>query len=592
VSALDEYTQRLSAREAEAQRLQKLHGRLGSIRLSLALITVVLAWWAFLRHAVSPWWLMVPIGGFGVTVLYHSSVRNARARVERAVAFYRRGLARIEDRWMGQGQSGDRFSTPHHVYAADLDLFGTGSLFELLATARTRMGEDALARWLLGPSPLEQVRERHASVADLRNRVDFREELAVLGEDVSVGVRPEALLAWTEGQDSPGRHWIQWVALLVPALFVATAVVWSIWGFATPLLLVLLAAVGTKYALRTWLGEMLSGTEVAFENLRLFSQLLLRVEREPFSAPSLQERVRRLRSHSLSASESIARLSRIVEFMEARRNPILSVLDVPLMYSVNAALAAELWRRAHGKAVREWVDALGEIEALASIAAYSYEHADDPFPVFVEGAASFDASDLGHPLIPAARCVRNSVGIGGKTRVVLVSGSNMSGKSTLLRSVGINVVLAMAGAPVRARRLHLTPLQVGASIRINDSLHEGSSRFYAEITRLRQLHDLQQGTLPLLFLLDELLQGTNSSDRRIGAQGVVRAFVKGHAIGLISTHDLALTDIGGLEEGALHNVHFQDEILDGEMKFDFQLREGVVTRSNGLELMRAIGLEV
>jgi len=188
--------------------------------------------------------------------------------------------------------------------------------------------------------------------------------------------------------------------------------------------------------------------------------------------------------------------------------------------------------------------------------------------------------------------VRNSVSISGKTRVLLVSGSNMSGKSTLLRSVGINVVLAMAGAPVRARRLQLTPLQVGASIRINDSLHEGSSRFYAEITRLRQLHDLQQGALPLLFLLDELLQGTNSSDRRIGAEGVVRAFVKGRAIGLISTHDLALTDIGGLEEGALHNVHFQDELLDGEMKFDFQLREGVVTKSNGLELMRAIGLEV
>jgi DNA mismatch repair ATPase MutS len=168
----------------------------------------------------------------------------------------------------------------------------------------------------------------------------------------------------------------------------------------------------------------------------------------------------------------------------------------------------------------------------------------------------------------------------------------MSGKSTLLRAVGMNVVLAMAGAPVRARRLRLTPLHVGASIRVNDSLQEGSSRFYAEITRLRQILDLAGGNLPLLFLLDELLQGTNSKDRRIGAEGVVRALVKRGAIGLVSTHDLALTDIGGSIEGHLHNVHFQDELENGKMTFDYKLREGVVTKSNGLELMRSIGLDV
>jgi len=168
----------------------------------------------------------------------------------------------------------------------------------------------------------------------------------------------------------------------------------------------------------------------------------------------------------------------------------------------------------------------------------------------------------------------------------------MSGKSTLLRAVGINTVLAMAGAPVRARHLQLTPLQVGASIRINDSLHEGNSRFYSEITRLRQIYDLANHSPTLLFLLDELLQGTNSKDRRIGAEGIVRAFVEQRAIGLISTHDLALTEIGGLAQSNLHNVHFQDEIENGKMRFDFTLREGVVTKSNGLELMRSIGLKV
>jgi DNA mismatch repair ATPase MutS len=238
------------------------------------------------------------------------------------------------------------------------------------------------------------------------------------------------------------------------------------------------------------------------------------------------------------------------------------------------------------------MEAIGEIEALVSFAGYSYEHPDDPFPDLVEGAVTFDGAALGHPLIPAKRCVRNDVSVGGTRQVLLISGSNMSGKSTLLRTVGINTVLAMAGAPVRARRLRLSPLQVGASIRINDSLHEGSSRFYAEITRIRQLLDLVSQGRQLLFLLDELLQGTNSRDRKIGAEGIVRGFVRRGAVGLITTHDLAVTDLSGLREGALHNMHFQDELRDGRMTFDYTLREGVVTKSNGVELMRSIGLEV
>jgi DNA mismatch repair ATPase MutS len=234
---------------------------------------------------------------------------------------------------------------------------------------------------------------------------------------------------------------------------------------------------------------------------------------------------------------------------------------------------------------------VGEIEALLSLAGYSYEHPADPFPDFIHGQASFAAEQIGHPLIPAATCVRNDVAISEEERVLLVSGSNMSGKSTLLRAVGMNVVLAMAGGPVRATRLVLTPLHVGASIRINDSLREGSSRFYAEIKRLRSIFDFA-GDPPLLFLLDELLQGTNSNDRRIGAEGVVHALLKRGAIGLISTHDLSLTEIGSSLNGHLHNVHLQDEIENGRMKFDYTLRDGVVTKSNGLELMRVIGLEV
>jgi hypothetical protein len=380
--------------------------------------------------------------------------------------------------------------------------------------------------------------------------------------------------------------------MVLPALAIAMALVWHYVGVVSPFLLVLLIEAAVAYSVRGALSEAIYGTETAFHDLKLFTALLVRIERNRFNAAPLQELVRRLTSHTLPASETIARLARVIDCADARNNPILRLLDVPLLYSLHVALAAERWRRTHGKVIRQWVEALGEFEALSSLAAYSYEHPADPFPELIEGPASFTAVALGHPLIAAAKCVRNSVTLAGETRMLLVSGSNMSGKSTLLRTVGINTVLAMAGAPVRAQSLRLTPLQVGASIRVNDSLHEGSSRFYAEITRLRAIYALLEQQPPLLFLLDELLQGTNSKDRLIGAEGIVRAFVAAGAIGLVSTHDLALTGIGGLPPGTLRNVHFQDDLSDGQMRFDFTLREGVVTKSNGIELMRAIGLKV
>jgi DNA mismatch repair ATPase MutS len=306
----------------------------------------------------------------------------------------------------------------------------------------------------------------------------------------------------------------------------------------------------------------------------------------------LQELQRELSSNGVSASKAIERLRTLVDFINSRHNVFVRIIDAPLMYSVQVARAAERWRKAHGHAVKNWLRVVGEIEGLVSLAAYSFEHPDDPFPEFVEGDPAFDAEELGHPLLSAALCVRNDVSLNNPIRVLLISGSNMSGKSTLLRAVGINTVLAMAGAPVRARRLQLTPLQVGASIRINDSLQEGSSRFYAEITRLRQILDFAGRNPPLLFLLDELLQGTNSKDRKVGGEGIVRALVDRGSVGLVSTHDLALTDIGGSLEGHLRNVHFQDELANGRMTFDYKLRDGIVTKSNGLELMRSIGLDV
>ncbi len=587
-----EYARRLAAREAAAARCGRIHERIANARLLTAAVALAAAWLAFYAHVVSGWWLAVPVVAFAGLVAYHARVRRAHARALRAAAVYADGLARIEDRWAGSGAPGARFEDDHHVYAADLDLFCRGGLFELLSRARTRMGEDTLAGWLLAPAAVAAVRDRQAAVTELRCALDLREDLAVLGEAPVVGVHPEPLRAWAEAPNRLTSAWLAWLPAVLVAAAAGGAVVWGELGFATPLLAVLVVEAAIGYRLRKPLADTLNAAEHAFADLELLAGVLARLEREHFEAPALVGLMRTLRSQETAASTAIARLRRRVQFVEARRNPLVRVIDVPLMYSVQLARAVESWRRLHGGAIRAWLEATGEIEALLSLATFAYEHPEDPFPELAERRPALEAEGLGHPLLPRATCVRNDVAIGVDASVLLVSGSNMSGKSTLLRAVGLNTVLAMAGATVRAHRLRLAPLQVGASIRVNDSLQEGSSRFYAEISRLRRILELAGREPALLFLLDELLQGTNSRDRRIGAEGILRGLVERGAIGLVSTHDLALTDIATPAGLGLRNVHFQDDLADGRMRFDFKLREGVVTKSNGLELMRSIGLDV
>jgi DNA mismatch repair ATPase MutS len=279
----------------------------------------------------------------------------------------------------------------------------------------------------------------------------------------------------------------------------------------------------------------------------------------------------------------------------------LRLAELPFLATIQIAYAAQSWRAAHGRQFRDWVDAVGEMEALLSIAGYAYEHPGDPFAEIVDGnEALFDAVEVAHPLIPSATAISNSLTLTAirepldlsSPQVLIVSGSNMSGKSTLMRTTGINVVLALAGAPVRAQRLRLTPLAVGTCLRHTDSLQEHRSGFYTEALRIRRIYDLLGDTLPVLFLFDELLSGTNSKDRRIAAEGVIKTMLSKRAIGMVTTHDLSLTEIAAIFPGRVKNVHLQDHVDNGKMTFDYKLRDGVITHSNALELMRLIGLDV
>jgi len=589
-----EYSRRLKERRETSARLDQLNRRIAALRLVLFLGTAVLCWFVLIRTSLSSWWLIVPLVLFVVLVTSHEYVRRQLRRLERAVAFYERGLARLENRWGGAGEEGLRFLDETHPYAVDLDLFGRESLFELLCSARTRAGEETLAAWLKTPAEPDEIRALQTAVQELRTSLDLREELALLGTDVRAGVQPDALTGWAVSPPLLEYGVIRILAAVLAGATLISLIWWLLFGGEKAVFGFLASAeLCLALYLRRPVRRVVDAVDGPCRDLALLSQVLKRLERENFSSPRLLELRRQIETEGKLPSSQIAHLNRLIVLLDSRRNQIFAPLAILLLWGTQLAFSIEAWRLKSGPAVPRWLAAVGEIEALSSFAGYSYEHPRDIFPeIEDQKSACFDGKALGHPLIAEDRCVRNDVKLQDSPQVLLVSGSNMSGKSTLLRSVGSNAVLALAGAPVRAERLRISPLAVGASIRIVDSLQTGISRFYSEITRLRQLVDLTEGPRPLLFLLDELLHGTNSHDRRIGAEAVVKDFVRRGAVGLLTTHDLALAHIADVLSPRAANVHFQDHIEDGRIVFDYCLRPGIVTKSNALELMRSVGLEV
>ncbi|HEY6806249.1 MAG TPA: hypothetical protein VI306_21905 [Pyrinomonadaceae bacterium] len=585
-----EYTQRIEQRLAEAATHFQRFRRVGVVRLAFVGLALVLA--IFIYHGLSFWWLLVPAFGFFAFAPFQQRITEQRRRCERAADLYRRGLERLADRWAGKGETGDRFLDRTHPYVEDLDLFGTGSLFQLISIARTRVGEETLANWFLNPATPEVIRARQSAVNELRSGLDVREDLALLAEGIHTGADARALTNWAAAPPWHISSAMKWTARVSALLALIGVALWFAGFGLAPLLVALVIGQIYAFSLRRPMLEVTSSVDAPGKDLQLLVEVLERLEQESFASPHLAKLRAELDVAGLPPSRQIAKLRRLIELLDSSRNMFFGPIAFILLWQLQCAFAIETWRQRSGPAVGHWLAAVGEFEALSSFAGYSFEHPSDPFPTLRDDEVGFTGEQLGHPLLPETMNVRTSLHLGLKPAVLIVSGSNMSGKSTLLRTVGVNTVLALAGAPVRAHSLSLSSVQIGASIRIQDSLQAGASKFYAEITRLRQIVDLTKGELPVLFLLDEILHGTNSHDRKIGAEGVVRGLVARGAIGLVTTHDLALTQIVDDLNSSAANVHFEDHLENGKMTFDYLLRPGVLQKSNALELMRSVGLEI
>jgi hypothetical protein len=586
-----EYANRLGTLNA-SQLADRTRDRLfGMAKLAIALCALVAA--AFAIHnimAIAP--LLALVSAFVAMLIAHERVLGRMALRTRTIQFYESGLARLNGKWASGGVTGERYLDPSHVYARDLDLFGSASVFQYLCTARTRSGEDTLARWLLEPTPVDAIPARQAAVRDLGGRLKFREELASAGETLRNGVHPETLSAWGEGGPILTTRATRILTTTLAILWLASVVRWVTSGSPFPALLISLLNFAYAHSLYSRLNRAAGAIEKAADDLRLIADVLALVERESFTAPLLIELQAGLKRRGEQPSSAIRRLARRSETIQSRNSLFARPLDLVMFWSAQLVFIAERWQREFGPALRHWIDAVGKIEAFASLATFAFEHSGYAFPEFVADGSLFDGEGIAHPLLSLTDAVENDVTLGQGRQLMILSGPNMAGKSTFIRSIGVNAVLAQCGAPARARRLRLSPLRVTASICILDSLSGGTSRFYAEIRRVKAIVDLARGPFPVLFLLDELLSGTNSHDRFIGTESVLRQLVEHDAVGIVSTHDLALARIPDTLDNRAFNAHFEDSLEDGKLIFDYKLKPGIVQTSNALELMRSIGLGV
>jgi len=494
---------------------------------------------------------------------------------------------------------------PDHPYAVDLDLFGHASVLQLLGTVATTRGRDRLAAWLLEPAPPGEIADRQAAVRELASRIQLRDELAARGRLVGDVPAPaiERFLAWAE--DEPWllhRPLLIWSARVIPLLTIGLIIAHAAgrtdqpWWIAPLAAAILLTALTGRQVTTTF--ERAAAGELRFSRYGELLEILCDAE---FRAPALRRLQEDLSAHGQSAHRQIRRLALILSFAEARGWAVIYLaIQLLTLWDLHVLHALEHWQIRAGRHVRRWIDALARADALAAIAALAFDHPDWTFPeVRTAEPPILRAEQLGHPLLPEEERVANDVEVGPPGSFLLVTGSNMSGKSTLLRAIGVNVVLAQAGAPVCARSLVLPPLLPFTNMRIQDSLERGLSYFMAELQRLkrivdaaRNLHERHERTL--LYLLDEILQGTNTAERQIAARRILRHLLDHGAIGAVTTHDLAIADDPELRAAA-RPVHFRETILDRDgrtaLEFDYRLRPGVATSTNALKLMEIVGLE-
>jgi hypothetical protein len=553
-----------------------------------------------MRSSDALWPLLLSFAAVAVLVVLLLRLQGKLARVQRLVAFYDRSIARADGTEPHSSLTGEQAAegiAEPHLYRHDLDIVGPNSLFSLLATVRTGIGERGLARYLLAPATHQEALERQQAVQELLPRTDLRERIALLGQSSFQQLSAAFFDEWL-ADEPPRFHPVFRYALAVTAAISASLIVAGLlrllaWGDLWPNLAAVLAVQGAiAFSMRKRALPLLEGGARLQGQIKLLAEGLELLQTASFASPRLLALQQAARQPA-GAVRALKRLDRHLVLIQQRNKELFFVISLVFAAGSQAAISIALWKRRHTAAMRLWLAAWAEFETLNALATYAFEHpvgtGEHTWPELLPHTPipMFEATALGHPLL--ATGVRNDLALGPNARFFLISGSNMAGKSTLMRSIGIAAVLAYAGAPVPASSLRLTPFAIGASIALTDSLAEGKSKFLAEVERLAAIVRHAAAT-PLLFLVDEIFSGTNSLDRRTAATAVLGQLLAHNAIGALSTHDLALTELAKTENSGI-NRHMASPNPDDPLAFDYLLKPGINHHSNALAIIRLLGLE-
>ena len=603
MSAEETYRQTLSSLQTQLAEKQGQNAWIPWVRATTLISAVVLSILGFSGDLFAGWgWLVGALfAGFTVAVGLHRNVQRAIEDIELLIKVNERSLQRLDGKWLDFPEQGKRYEDDLHPYAQDIDILGHNSLFQLLNTTTTRLGEDTLAQWLLHPATHEEITQRQQYVQDLVTRTSLRQDLeregTRIGKD-AIDQDPEKFLKWAESQPllatKPLLLWVMrlmpvWTTFWLLAYIVNTKLSILLW--AIPLMIQFLIFMKTSSTVIPLLMDATSRQR----SFALYSALFHRIELEeetkntPFE--TLQGHFRT--DDGWEPYKVMKRFQFLIDLVDVRHTPLMHLpLNMLLLWDLQCLRGLEQVKSSIGPHVRGWFAQLGEIEALCSFATFSYENPGYSFPTFAKDDAPlcYTAKALGHPLLHRASRVCNDFSLDKSGPMMLITGSNMSGKSTFLRSIGVNAVLAYSGSVVCAEDIHLSRMQIGSSMRIKDSLEHGISYFMAELHRIRRVVELGREGEPLLYLLDEILHGTNTVERRTAALGIMTLLNQGRTIGIVTTHDLELAEESEAFGEQVQFRHFTDQIEDDEMTFDYTLREGICPSTNALRLMNIVGI--
>ena len=599
------------------QTAQRRHNQLAFWRLVWFFGCIVLVW-ALIRfdqQLTASGALLIGIVVFLMLLKKHQTVRRERDLNRQLVFINQDETARLNRRYL-RPETGEQFTSPTHYYAGDLDVFGKHSLFRLLNRTHTHEGQNRLAAWLKAPAGPDTIRLRQQAASELKSQIDWRQQFeAVANVEETISRSPDDLVKWATAQISPLPGYLNIIRFLFPAITLGLFVSWLLGYVPGVGILVALAIHGAVLSQTSARAKETS--EQTFEistALRAFQTLFWQANQLKSDAVRLRAIQQAMTSDHRSADEAAGQLFKLTEGLNYRRNPYFFLFfGIATLWDIHYLLRLERWRKTYGPDLKRWFDALGELEALNSLAGFAYAHSTYVTPDIVEDELTLDFTKAAHPLLPPERSIANSLALSGAGQTVLITGSNMSGKSTFLRTVGANVVLALAGAVVSAERFWCSPVRVFTSMRTQDSLEESTSSFYAELKRLQTLINLTKQPittsqersvkeklpqdrpggepLPVLYFLDEILKGTNSADRHRGAEALIRQLHDTTASGFVSTHDLELGQLTDAD-GFVRNYHFQSDLLNGELMFDYKLRNGICKSFNASQLMKAIGIDM